>query len=105
MNREINQKIDEIIADIENSLEYQNYLSLKEKINNDKELMKLINKVRILQKDCVHHLVSKEELNKQVDELNSYPLYREYTNTLYEINNIYGIIENTLNNYFQDKLN
>ena len=105
MNKDIINKVDEIIKDIENSSEYQKYLSLKEKITSDSNLFELINKVRILQKDYVHHLVSKEELNKYVDELNSYPLYREYTNTLYEINNIYGIIENTLNNYFQNKLN
>ena len=67
--------------------------------------MELINRVRVLQKDVVHHLSSKEELDKLVNELNDDPLYREYSNALYEVNNTFAIIETKLNKYFQDKLN
>ena len=105
MNNEILNKVDELVKEIESSEEYQNYLKLKEKINNNKELMQLINKVRVLQKDYVHHVSKKDELNELLDELNNDPLYREYNNSLYEINNIYAIIETSLNNYFNDKLN
>lgn len=105
MNKEISKKIDEIINEIENSKEYQKYLILKDKISKDKELTSLINKVRIAQKDYVHHLIKKDELDDFTHELNDYPLYREYMNTLSEINNTYGIIELSLNNYFQSKLN
>lgn len=105
MNNKIIDKIDEIISEIENSDEYQKYIILKDKISNNKELMLLINRVRILQKDYLHHLSSKEELDKLTNELNDNPLYREYKNTLDEINNMYTIIENSLNNYFQNKLN
>ena len=105
MNKEILLKIDEINNIIENSDEYQKYLDLKDKIANNKELMQLINEVRLLQKDTLHHVKDKHELEEVTKELNSYPLYREYINTLYEINNIYNIIESSLNNYFKDKLN
>ena len=105
LNKEILEKVDELVKEIEDSPDYQKYLLLKDKISKNKELMELINKVRVLQKDYVHHLTKKEELDKLVDELNSNPLYREYNNTLYEINNIYAIIESKLNKYFQDKLN
>ena len=105
LNKEITKKIDEIISDIENSSIYQEYLSLKEKIKKDKELMELINKVRIMQKDVLHHKETKENLEKLVNELNNYPLYREYNNVVYEINNTYGIIESSLNNYFDDIIN
>ena len=105
MNNDVLNKINEIVNDIEKSDEYQKYLWLKEKINNDKKLLKLINKARVLQKDYVHHLLSKKELDDIFNELNSNPLYREYTNTLYEINNVYGIIESSLNSYFDNKLN
>ena len=105
MNKEINQKIDEIINEIETSEVYQKYLSLKEAIGSNKELMILINKIKIMQKDYLHKKVRKEELDKVVDELNSHPLYREYNNTLYEINNNYGIIESSLNNYFKKVIN
>ena len=67
--------------------------------------MELINKVRVMQKDVLHKKVSEEELEKLVNELNSNPIYREYNNTIYEINNTYGIIESSLNNYFDKVLN
>ena len=105
MNNKILKKVDEIILEIENSEEYKKYLSLKDKIESNKELIGLINKVKVLQKDYVHHLCTKEELDKVTDELNSYPLYREYSNTIDEINNTYSIIENSLNNYFKSQLN
>lgn len=105
MNKEILDKVDEIINVIENSKEYQKYLLLQKEIKKDKELTSLINKVRILQQDYIHKRIKKEVLDKETKELNNYPLYREYTNTLQEINNIYGIIENILNNYFQEKMN
>lgn len=104
MNDKILAKIDEIVNEIETSEEYQKYLSLKEQIAKNKELMLLINKVRLLQKDYVHHLASKNELDLITEELNSYPIYREYNNVLSELNNTYAIIENSLNNYFQNKL-
>ena len=105
MNKEILLKIDEINSIIENSNEYQKYLKLKTQISNNKELTKLINEVRVMQKDTVHHLKEKNELDEKTKELNNDPTYREYINTLYEINNIYNIIESSLNNYFKDKLN
>ena len=105
MNKEINNKVDEIINEIENSEVYQKYLSLQDKISSNKELMELINKVKVMQKDVVHKKKKKEDLDKLMDELNSNPIYREYNNCLYEINNTYGIIESSLNNYFDKIIN
>ena len=105
MNKEILDKIDEIIKSIENSPIYQKYLDLKKQIGNNKELKMLINEVRVLQKDIAHHVKNKKELEEKVNELNTHPLYIEYINTLDEINNTFTIIENNLNNYFKNKLN
>lgn len=101
------KKVDEIIDYIENSDNYKKYLLIKEKLNNDQEITDLINEVKHLQKRLANHCnkqleIELEEKNKL---LNSIPLYREYLNTLDEINNIYNIIENSLNKYFYDKLN
>ena len=49
--------------------------------------------------------VVEEELKKKEHLLNDIPLYREYINTVDEINNTYNIIENRINKYFMDKLN
>lgn len=105
MNKEVLDKIDDIINIIKKSDEYQKYLVLKEKINNNKELVELINKVKVLQKDVLHKKENKSKLEELTTELNNYPLYREYSNTVYEINNTFCIIENSINYYFHDVLN
>ena len=105
MNNEIINKIDEIIKTIEESEVYKKYLFLQEEMKNNKKLNKLLNEVRVLQKDVVHHVSKKDELEQKMNELREYPLYLEYTNTLDELNNTYTIIENSINKYFQEKLN
>ena len=104
-NKEILNKIDEIINLIENSSEYQKYLSLKKDLDNDKEITLLISEIKILQKDIVHHLDKKEKLNKKIKELESIPLYIEYQNTVASLNNTYAIIEQRINNYLNKKVN
>ena len=105
MNKEILNKVDEIIAIIKNSPDYQKYLVLQEKMNNNCELKKLIDEVKILQKRVVNGLEKESVLDEKVQLLENNPLYREYNNTLSEINNQFAIIENTLNNYFDSKFN
>ena len=58
-----------------------------------------------MQKDVLHKRIKKKELDNLIIELNNNPLYREYNNTIYELNNTYGIIENSLNNYFNKIIN
>ena len=105
MNNEILNKVDEIIAVIKNSPDYQKYLILQEKMNNNGELIDLINEVKSLQKMVVNGLEKEVVLEEKVQLLENHPLYREYNNTLSEINNQFAIIENTLNNYFDNKFN
>ncbi len=105
LNKEILDKIDEIILLIESSSNYQKYLNLKDTISNNKDIMILINEIKVLQKDVVHHFDKKELLNKKIEELNNFPLYREYNNILYELNNEFSIVENSINNYFNKKIN
>ena len=105
MNKKVNDKVDEIINEIETSSIYRKYISLQNQIKNNKELMELINKVRIMQKDVLHHKEDEKKLEELISELDNHPLYREYNNTLYEINNTYGIIESSLNNYFDKIIN
>ena len=105
MNNDILQKVDEIIKTIEESTIYKKYLDLKTQIDKNKELKTLINEVRVLQKDVVHKIKEKDILDDKLHELNTHALYIEYINTLDEINNTFSIIENSLNNYFNSKLN
>lgn len=103
-NTEILNKVDEIIREVEDSDNYKKYLKIKDEINNNKELMLLINKVRQLNKDLTHNLVKKEDVDEIQNELYNHPLYREYLNTISLINNELSIIENTINYYFKKKL-
>lgn len=105
LNNEILNKVDEIINLIKNSDDYQKYLLLQKKMNNNKNLINLINEVKSLQKDIVHGKDKESELKEKMNLLDNDPLYREYNNTLSEINNKFAIVENTLNNYFDKKLN
>lgn len=105
MNNEIIEKIDEIIKTIEESEVYQKYLFLQAEMKKNKKVNKLLNEVRVLQKDVVHHVSKKEILEQKMSELYEYPLYREYINVLDDLNNTYTIIENKINRYFEEKIN
>ena len=105
LNNEILNKVDEIVNFIKNSDDYQKFLLLQEKMNDNKNIINLINEVKALQKDIVHGKDKEKKLKEKMNLLDNDPLYREYNNTLSEINNRIAIVENTLNNYFDKKLN
>lgn len=106
LNKKILAKVDEIILEIENSSSYEKYLILQKQMETNQELMSLINEVKQLQKQCVKGDLSKEKvLKEKLIILDDNPLYREYNNTLNDINNSYAIVEQTLNNYFESKMN
>lgn len=104
---EILNKVDEILNYIENSDDYKKYLLIKEKMKNDIEINDLLNEIRHLQKKLANDY--NKEIERELEDKNkilgNIPLYREYLNILDEINNIFNIIENSLNKYFYDKLN
>lgn len=98
-------KVDEIIETIKTSSNYQKYLLLQEKMNSNQELINLINEVKNLQKMIVNGKNKEDELKEKMSLLENNPLYREYNNTINDINNEFSIVENTLNNYFDKKFN
>jgi len=104
LNKEILDKVDEIILTIKQSDDYQKYLLLKEKMNENSELKELIDEVRVLQKEIIHGKNKENVLKEKMIKLENNPLYREYNNTLSEINNQLALIENAINNYFIKKI-
>ena len=103
LNNEILAKVDEILLMIQKSNEYQKYEKLQKTLEKNKKIQILINEIRVLQKDTVHHLETEDKLKKKQEELENIPLYREYVNTLAELNNIYNLLETSINHYF-DKI-
>ena len=107
LNKEILEKVDEIVKYIEDTKDYQQYLLIKERMRDDLEINRLLDEIRILQKLLANHYNENldEKLQEKTKILHNIPLYREYLNTLDEINNTFNIIENELNHYFEQKLN
>ena len=105
---EIENKVKELSNLIKETNDYKNYLKLKEIIKDDKEIQSYQKEILILKK-LIANKKDLEENEKRLQEINHSldmnPIYREYLNYVDNVNNIYYIIENTLNKYFEDKLN
>ena len=106
MNKEIDNKVDEIIDYIKNTDSYKNYLKAKEILDSKEDIKNKIKEIKLYQKQIVNGIGNKKELeNKIKDNLDylendiTYISYKEY---LDEINNMLNIFENKINNYFDE---
>lgn len=94
MNIEIINKLDEIIDIIENDQDNKSIIKLKKEIENDKELLEKIKKVKMIDKYNSDYV----ELKKEILEDNKYREYRNKENDLYlivqEINKRLKMLEN-----------
>lgn len=109
LNKEIENKVIEIVAYIKETDYYKNYLIAKELLESNHELMNLIDEIKLLQKEIIKNPSKKKELEINIQEklsiLEEDSLYLEYINNQNEINNILTIFENKLNKYFFDIFN
>lgn len=106
---ELLKKLDELIELIKNSPNYKRYIELKEIMSKNKEIMSLIKDIKKLEQTIIkkehNNLDTKEEeykLKLLKEELNSYPIYLEYSYIQEDLNNdfqnIKKIIEDSINN-------
>ena len=112
LNSEILDKVDEIVTYIMNSEIYIKYKMIEAKMKNDSDIMNKINRVKTIQKEIVKLEVSKknvsnleEEIEVILLELNTYPIYQEYTYLQEDLNNTFQGIKIIIENYINDKLN
>ena len=107
MNKEISNKIDEIINYIKESNSYKNYLKAKELLDSRDDLKEIIANVKKYQKQLVksYNKEIEKELNRNLDILNSDYNYIEYNRYLEEVNNLLNIFKNRINKYFEDVFN
>ena len=109
LNKEIDDKVLEIIDYIKNTDSYKNYLKSKEILDERVDLKEIINNVKKIQKDIIKYPKKKKELeselNKNIELLNNDYNYIEYNRYLEEVNNMLNIFENKINNYFNDVFN
>ena len=108
MNKEILEKVDNIVNYIKESKSYQNYLKSQEILSNQKDLLEIIDNIKKVQKEFVKNPKNKElqfkleELNNKLQDDITYNQYNEY---LKEVNNMLAIFENKINKYFDDVFN
>ncbi len=109
LNKEIENKLDEIVYFIKNTDSYKNYLKSKELLDKKDDIKEKIKEIKLYQKQIVNNINKKQELELKIKEnLNyleediTYISYQEYLN---EVNNMLIIFENKLNKYFDEVIN
>ena len=80
MNREIIEKIDEIISLLKDSKEIKEFYELKEKIINNKELLKKIEEVKNDENKYSKNYIDKK---REIIELNDFKEYKIKEKELY----------------------
>lgn len=105
---EVFRKLDEVISCIQDTKEYQMCISLKEKMEENQEIMDLIEKVKLYQKKYIrsgYDLKVKEELNAFEESLNQIPIYVIYLENLSSVNEMIEYVKDSLNDYFDQLFN
>lgn len=111
VNNLILDKADEIVKEIKNSKDYQDYQFLFQKLLSHEKANTLIKEVKKLQKEMVKKesigesiLDLEKEMNSLLEELNLIPLYVEFVVKQEELNRICQDIKVRLETYFDDLL-
>ena len=108
-NEEIEEKALELVKAIKEEKDYKEYIELRKKIKSNKEIMEAIDIVKSLQKSYVKSAYLdnniKQELDNELNKLESIPLYKEYLIKEKKINNTLINIREGLNIIFEDILN
>ena len=102
----IYNKIDVMFDGFEQSKLYKDYISVKEKLKNNKEIMDIIEEIRRLQKIATNNNdeVVEKKLKKLFDKLNSYPIYQSYLILKDEINDELFLVKESFDKYFNEIL-
>ena len=112
LSSEVLSKVDEIVKYIEESDNYKKFKKIEDKMILDKDIMSKISQVKSLQKKIVKLEIDKkdislleEEIESIISELNTYPIYLEYSYLLEDLNSTFQEIKFILENYLNKKLN
>ncbi len=108
-NEEILDKALELVKEIKNDKEYREYVTLRNEIKSNKEIMERIENIKTLQKQYIKSAYLDDEikvkLDKELSELEAIPLYKEYVLKEKKINNILISIKEGINSSFDNILN
>ena len=101
----VKKNLEEVVAAIKNSKEYQNCVRIKKQMNDNPLICEKINKIKKLQKEVVksgYDKDKKKELDLLVEELESIPIYVVYTQNLEIVNQKIDYVRDSLNDYFKE---
>ena len=108
-NEEILGKALELVKEIKNDKEYSEYITLRDKVKSNKEIMERIDNIKTLQKQYIKSAYLDDEikvkLDKELRELEAISLYKEYVLKEKKINNILISIKEGINSSFDNILN
>ena len=112
MNNSILEKTDELVNYIKSTDKYKKYLEISKKVKENNEIMDLINRVKTLQKEAIRKEYKKEdissidkEINNLISKLKEYPIYLELTYLEEDLNNLFIVIKEVLDNYISKQIN
>lgn len=108
-NEEIENKAKELVNVIKEDNDYKEYITLRKKLKSNQELMSKIENIKKLQKEYVKSAYLdtsiESKLNKELKDLETMPLYKEYIVKENKINFLCIDINEGLNILFNDILN
>lgn len=108
----INSKLEELFNSIENSSLYKEYMKMKDILNKDSEIKKLIDEIKELEKQATyleyinddHYKEIDEEIKRKADILNNKQVYQEYLNKMDEFNDELAISSKMIEKYIEEKV-
>ncbi len=104
--------LEELFHAIENSKTYKEYIKMKNILDKDKEIKKLIDEIKELEKHATYLEHIGDDGYKEIDALiekkteflNNKPVYQEYLNKMEEFNDELAISSDMIEKYIQEKV-
>ncbi len=107
-DREIIEKIEELVKVIKQDKLYQDYKTLRKKVFENKTIMKEIQKIKALQKKYVKSAFLDSTIEKEIEvrkkRLEEVPLYLSYQQKEEELNSLFSLLKEGLNDAFSSLL-
>lgn len=106
----INSSLEDLFNTIENSSLYKEYKKMEDILNKDKNIKKLLEEIKELEKEATYLEYIGDERYKELDEqikvkadiLNENPIYKEYLNKMDEFNDELSVSSKMIENYVSE---
>ena len=108
----VESKLEELFNAIENSKTYKEYIKIRDILDKDSEIKKIIEEIKELEKQATYLENIGDEKYKEIDDeilkktemLNNKQVYQEYLNRMDEFNNELTISANMIEKYIEEKV-